>query len=158
VLFNITNGEPCVLMIKRAATLSHHSSEWAFPGGLIEESDESAMAAALRETNEELGIDPSDIDIWCGMAPVDTSTGFEVWPYVGRVGDKLTLVPEPAEVAEVVNVPVRVFIDEKSRRTITIIRNGETRKLIAYAYEDRIIWGASAKIIANAMDIVINAA
>ena len=158
VLFNITNGEPCVLMIKRAASLSHHSGEWAFPGGLIEETDDSAMHAALRETNEELGIDPSDIDIWCEIAPVDTSTGFVVWPYVGRVDDEIVCKPAPAEVAEVVNVPVRIFVDEVSKRTITLIRNGTTRKINAYAYEDRIIWGASARIIANTIEIVMNAA
>ena len=158
VLFNITNGEPCVLMIKRAATLSHHSGEWAFPGGLIEESDDSAMHAALRETNEELGIDPSDIEIWCEMAPVDTSTGFVVWPYAGRVSDEIVCKPSPAEVAEVVYVPVRIFVDEVSKRTITLIRNGTTRKINGYAYEDRIIWGASARIIANTIDIVMNAA
>jgi len=158
VLFNITNGEPCVVMIKRAATLSHHSSEWAFPGGLIEETDDSAMQAALRETNEELGIDPSDIEIWCEMAPVDTSTGFVVWPYVGRLNDEIVYTPAPAEVSEVVNVPVRIFVEEVSKRTITLIRNGTTRKINAYAYEDRIIWGASARIIANTIDIVMNAA
>jgi 8-oxo-dGTP pyrophosphatase MutT (NUDIX family) len=158
VLFNVTNGEPCVLMIKRAETLRHHSGQWAFPGGMIEDSDNSAMHAALRETKEELGIDSSDIEIWCQMPPIDTSTGFEVWPYAGRVTDGVTITPEEAEVADVVSVPVRVFVDENTRRSITVIRNGSTRKLTAYAYEDRIIWGASAQIIANAIDIVMNAA
>lgn len=158
VLFNVTNGEPCVLMIKRAERLSHHSGEWAFPGGMIEESDESAMHAALRETNEELGVDASDIDIWCEMSPIDTSTGFEVWPFAGRIGDNVQTTPQEAEVAEVVYVPVRVFVDQKSRRSITIIRGGITRKFDAFAYEHRIIWGASARIIANTIDIVMNAA
>ncbi len=158
VLFNISNGEPCVLMIKRASSLTHHGGEWAFPGGMIEESDESPMHAALRETNEELGVDAKDIDVWCGMAPVDTSTGFEVWPYAGRIGDRVVLAPYEGEVAEVVNVPVRVFVDDSSKRTITLIRNGRTRAMPAYAYGNRIIWGASARIISNTIDIVNNAA
>ncbi len=157
VLFNIANGEPCVLMIKRARSLTHHSGEWAFPGGMIEESDRSPMHAALRETNEELGVGAKEIDIWCGMAPVDTSTGFEVWPYAGRIRDRAVLTPQVSEVAEVVNVPVRVFVDETSKRTITLIRDGSTRTMPAYAYGDRIIWGASARIIANTLDIVKNA-
>lgn len=157
VLFNITNGEPCVLMIKRASSLTHHGGEWAFPGGMIEESDESPMHAALRETNEELGVDAKDIDVWCGMAPVDTSTGFEVWPYAGRIGDQVVLAPYEREVAEVINVPVRVFVDDSSKRTITLVRNGSTRTMPAYAYGNRIIWGASARIIANTIDIVNNA-
>jgi 8-oxo-dGTP pyrophosphatase MutT (NUDIX family) len=158
VLFNISNGEPCVVMIKRAETLRHHSGQWAFPGGMIEDSDDSAMHAALRETNEELGISASDIDIWCQIPPVDTSSGFEIWPYAGRVTDGVKLTPEEAEVAEVVNVPVRVFVEEISKRTITVVRDGTTRKLTAYAYEDRIIWGASARIIASTIEIVMNAA
>lgn len=157
VLFNVTNGEPCVLMIKRASSLTHHGGEWAFPGGMIEKSDASPMHAALRETNEELGVDAKDIDVWCGMAPVDTSTGFEVWPYAGRIDDQVVLTPHEREVAEVVNVPVRVFVDDGSKRTITLIRNGSTRTMPAYAYGDRIIWGASARIIANTIDIVNNA-
>ncbi|NQW20141.1 MAG: CoA pyrophosphatase [Chloroflexi bacterium] len=158
VLFNVTNGEPCVLMIKRAETLRHHSGQWAFPGGRIEKSDDSPAHAALRETDEELGIKSGDIEIWCQMPPVDTSTGFEVWPYAGRVTDGVNLTPEDAEVADVVSVPVRVFIDDISNRTITIIRNSSTRKLNAYAYEDRIIWGTSAQIIANTIEIIMNSA
>ncbi|MEE8046677.1 MAG: CoA pyrophosphatase [Dehalococcoidia bacterium] len=158
LLFSMANGEPCVLMIKRAANMRLHSGEWAFPGGKIDDTDVSPMAAALRETKEELGINASDIDMWCGMAPVDTSSGFEVWPYAGRVTDNVPLIPEAGEVAEVVNIPVRVFVNDESKRTITIIRNGTRREMIAYAYEDRIIWGASAWIIQNTIDIVMNAA
>ncbi|MDE0592348.1 MAG: CoA pyrophosphatase [Dehalococcoidia bacterium] len=158
VLFNVTNGEPCVLMIRRAETLRIHSGQWAFPGGRIEKSDDSPMHAALRETDEELGIKSSDIDIWCQMPPIDTSTGYEVWPFAGRVIDGVKITPEEAEVADVVNVPVRVFVDAVSRRSITVVRKSGVRKLTAYAYEDRIIWGASAQIIANTMNIVMNAA
>ncbi|HIF72793.1 MAG TPA: CoA pyrophosphatase [Dehalococcoidia bacterium] len=158
VLFNMTDGEPCVLMIKRAATLRHHSGEWAFPGGMTEDSDESLMHTALRETNEELGIDSNDIDIWCQMSSVDTSTGFEVRPYTGRVKDAVKITPQESEVAEVVSVPVRIFVDAASKRTITLIRNGQTRKITAYAYEDRIIWGASGRIISDVIDVVMNAA
>ena len=157
VLFNMKAGEPCVLMIKRGSTLSHHSGEWAFPGGMSEEFDESPMHTALRETNEELGIDPSDIDVWCGMAPVETSTGFKVWPFAGRVADQTVFTLQEREVEEVVEIPVTVFVDQMSKRTITLIRNGDTRVMTAYAYEDRIIWGASARIIANTFDIVMNA-
>ena len=157
VLFNVTNGEPCVLMIRRAETLRNHSGQWAFPGGMIEQSDNSPMHAALRETNEELGIKSGDIDIWCQMPPIDTSTGFEVWPYAGRVTDGVEITPEEAEVADVVNVPVRVFVDAASRRSITVVRECGVRKLSAYAYEDRVIWGASAQIITNTIDIVMNA-
>ena len=157
VLFSMTDGDPCVLMIKRGSTLSHHSGEWAFPGGMSEEFDESAMHTALRETDEELGIDPSHIDLWCGMDPVETSTGFKVWPYVGRVADQTVFTPQEREVEEIVKIPIRVFVDEMSERTITLVRNGDTRTMTAYAYEDRIIWGASARIIRNTLDIVMNA-
>ena len=72
--------------------------------------------------------------------------------------DHVELIPQEAEVAEVVSVPVRIFVDESYRRSITLIRNGNTRDMIAFAYEDRIIWGASARIISNTIDVVMNAA
>ena len=115
------------------------------------------MHTALRETDEELGIDPSHIDLWCGMAPVETSTGFKVWPYVGRVADQTVFTPQEREVEEIVKIPIRVFVDEMSKRTITLVRNGDARTMTAYAYEDRIIWGASARIIRNTLDVVMNA-
>lgn len=158
VLFNVTDDEPCVLMIKRASSLTHHSGEWAFPGGMIEASDRSPMHAAIRETSEELGVAAKDIEVWCGMAPVDTSTGFKVWPYAGRISDDAVLTPQESEVADVVSIPVRVFVDDTSKRNITLIRNGSTRTMPAYAYGDRIIWGASARIMANTIEIVNNGA
>ncbi|MBG82836.1 MAG: hypothetical protein CL791_05955 [Chloroflexi bacterium] len=158
VLFTMNNQELSVLMIKRAEALRNHSGQWAFPGGMIEDSDKSSMHAALRETNEELGIGSDDIDIWCQMPKVDTSTGFEVFPYAGQVSESVNITPDSAEVADVVYVPVRVFVDQSSKRSITILKNGTTRIIDAYVYEGRVIWGASARIIANTINIVKEAA
>ena len=91
------------------------------------------------------------------MAPVETSTGFKVGPFAGRVVDQTIFTLQEREVEEVVEIPVTVFVDQMSKRTITLIRNGDTRVMTAYAYEDRIIWGASARIITNTFDIVMNA-
>lgn len=157
MLFREVAGQSCVVMIKRASHLKKHAGEWAFPGGIIEEFDKSPLDAALRETHEELGMRPENFDFWCGLQPVDTSTGFEVWPFAGRIGNDVRFVPDAAEVEEVVNVPVKIFANESTRRSITVISNEDERKINAYAHEDRIIWGASARIITNTMNVVMDA-
>ncbi len=154
VLFAEREDAPSMLLIRRAAHTGNHRTEWAFPGGVAEAEDKDLLDTALRETKEELGVDPSYIEHWGGLPRVVTGTGYEVWPFTGRLHDDATITPEPREVDDYTFVPVSVLLDEANRRHITLVRRGHTRNWDAIAYEGRIIWGATARIINQTLAIL----
>ena len=118
VLFHNEKNIPEVLMIKRSQNLRNHSGEWAFPGGKFEISDDNLMQTAFREVTEEIGIDKSNIKYWLRMKPVNTFTGFTIWPFIGMINefnmDKLQLNKE--EVSDIMSIPIEVFLESKNKR------------------------------------------
>lgn len=151
VLFHDQKNTPEVLMIKRSDNLRNHSGEWAFPGGKFELSDENLMETAYREVTEEIGINKSNIIYWLRMRPVNTFTGFTIWPFIGMIKkfakDELQL--NKHEVSDIMSIPIEVFLEPKYKREITFYENNNFRKSDAFTYKGKIIWGASAKIITN---------
>ncbi|MEX0761028.1 MAG: CoA pyrophosphatase [Dehalococcoidia bacterium] len=154
VLFCEHEGEPSLLLIKRSETLGRHRGEWAFPGGVVEPGDRTLMDTALRETVEELGVSPEAVDRWGALDAVMTSSGYLVWPFTGRLNDAAEISPSEREVADVIKAPLNVFTDESAVRTITLMQESDTRNWQAYAYNGRIIWGATARIIRLAIDAI----
>ena len=157
VLFHNEKNIPEVLMIKRSQNLRNHSGEWAFPGGKFEISDDNLMQTAFREVTEEIGIDKSNIKYWLRMKPVNTFTGFTIWPFIGMINefniDKLQLNKE--EVSDIMSIPIEVFLESKNKREITFYENNNFRKSDAFSYKGKIIWGASAKIITNIFNPIL---
>ena len=151
VLFSIRNDEPTMLLIRRAAHRGNHRTEWAFPGGVAEASDASLLCTALRETHEEVGVPKSQIEPWGPMPKVITGTGYEVWPFAGRLCDNARLTPAREEVDDFAYIPVYRLADVTARRQITLMRDDITRNWDAIEHEGRIIWGATARIIHNTM-------
>ena len=156
VLFGGPEDDPELLLMRRSGEVRHHRNEWAFPGGVSEPEDESLTHTALRETVEELGIAPSDLRHWGALDPVNTRTGFIVWPFVGRLVSQETMSLSRREVSEVINVPVEALARAQAGRTISIIEGDSIsiRTTHAYAYNGRIIWGATARIIQQALKVV----
>lgn len=154
VLFSVEGEQSSILLIKRAETLSMHRGEWAFPGGTSEAGDESLLDTALRETEEEVGIGRDDIEVWGPLDAVVTGTGYVVWPFGGVVGSDVDLVPDSAEVAEVVRMPLEVIVEPQAERTITRLDAGNGRELKAYSYDGRIIWGATARMLTQVADTI----
>jgi 8-oxo-dGTP pyrophosphatase MutT (NUDIX family) len=153
VLFAESDGGAEVVLIRRPLHRGRHRGEWAFPGGVEEPEDGSLLDTAYRETEEELGIPSSAIDHWGGLDPVLTvGTGFTVWPFTGMVAADVTLKPSEAEVAEVARVPAANFVAPDMRRSILMRRSGGVRRLNAYACGGRVIWGATARILAQIFD------
>ena len=93
--------EPSILLTRRADHLEKHSGQVAFPGGKVEDSDDSPIAAALREAEEEIGLDPSHVEIAGVLDTYQTGTGFLILPVVGFVRPGFTLTPDENEVADV---------------------------------------------------------
>jgi 8-oxo-dGTP pyrophosphatase MutT (NUDIX family) len=135
------------LLTRRTETVETHRGQVAFPGGMVAQGDGSAERTALRETEEELGIPPSQIEILGLVDELATPSGFLITPVAGFVHGPLVLRPNPQEVAEVFRVPLSFFADPAHGRRETRIVHGEEREVWFYEFGGRSIWGATAWII-----------
>lgn len=147
-------SEPQVIFTRRAAGLADHAGEISFPGGRIESGDRDAVAAALRETEEELGLPPRNVEVWGRLDPYETRTGFLVSPVVGAISPPIALRPDPREVAEVFEVPLAYLVDRANHRQEERQAGGAMRRFYAIPFGPHVIWGATAGIVMNLCDWV----
>jgi 8-oxo-dGTP pyrophosphatase MutT (NUDIX family) len=138
-----------VLLTQRTESLKHHAGQVAFPGGRMEPEDGDHETCALREAQEETGLDPARVEILGRLRPYLTITGYEVVPVVGAVTPPISLQRQPTEVASVFEVPLAFFLDAANHHRITREYNGFTRAAYAMPYGDRYIWGATAGMLLN---------
>lgn len=150
--------EPTLLFTRRTAHLRDHAGQIAFPGGRIELADPTPEAAALREAEEEVGLSPASVTLVGRLDTYVTRTGFEVTPVVGLVRPPLTLHPDPVEVAEAFEVPLAFFLEPASRQLLSREIEGRTRQFYAYPYGERFIWGATAGMLNNLVEVLALAA
>lgn len=142
-------GGPQVLLTRRTEALRHHAGQIAFPGGRIENSDADPVEAALREAHEEVGL-AGALSIPQGyLDPFVTITGFHVFPVVARVHDDFRAVPDPSEVAEAFEVPLRFLLDPANVHTLEIDFQGRRRQVLEFSYGGHRIWGATASMLVN---------
>jgi 8-oxo-dGTP pyrophosphatase MutT (NUDIX family) len=145
----VAKPEPTVLLTQRTETLSRHAGQVSFPGGRVDAADESPLATALRETQEETGIAPDFVRVAGFMEGYETGTGFAILPVVGVVKEGFTLMPNPAEVNEVFEVPLAFLLDPKNRERQSREWQGRKREFYAFNYGSHYIWGATAAILVN---------
>jgi 8-oxo-dGTP pyrophosphatase MutT (NUDIX family) len=145
---------PNVIFTKRAAGLADHAGEISFPGGRIEPGDADPVAAALRESEEELGLPPSCIEILGFLDLYETRTGFRVAPVVGLLTRPFELRPDPREVAEVLEVPFAHLLDPVNYRRHEAEAGGIKRHFHAVPYGGHVIWGATAGMLMNLREIM----
>ncbi|MDZ5077076.1 CoA pyrophosphatase [Nesterenkonia sp. HG001] len=133
---------PYVLVTERSRSLAKHPGQVAFPGGAVEAFDADPTAAALREAHEEIGLEPSRVEVIGQLppAPVPVS-GFMVTPVVGVVRETGVLVPQVGEVEAVIRVPVPQLVDPVNRSTSVIHRHGTTHRAPAFLVGGTLIWG-----------------
>lgn len=143
-----------VLLTRRPDTLPSHPGQVAFPGGKVEESDESILAAALREAEEEVGLDSALVDIIGYLDTYQTGTGFRVTPVVGLVKPTYSLKIDEREVAEAFEVPLRFLMTEDNHQKHSRVWQGKNRAYYAMPYGDKFIWGATAGMLRNFYDRV----
>jgi len=139
-----------VLFTKRAEHLPHHAGQVSFPGGRIEQQDADAVAAALRETHEEVGIAPAFIEPIAEQPIFLTSTRFAMRPVVSLLHEGYRLQPNPQEVAEIFVVPLVELLNPR-RHTIHHLprRFGREGAYFSIAWEGQFIWGATAALVRN---------
>jgi 8-oxo-dGTP pyrophosphatase MutT (NUDIX family) len=138
-----------VLFTTRTPHLSKHAGQISFPGGRIEAGDADAVAAALRETEEEIGLERRYVEIVGQLDTYVTGTGFAVTPVVGLVALGFQLNPDPHEVAEVFEVPLAFLLDPRNHQRHSGVRNGQERHWFAIPYDGHYIWGATAGMLVN---------
>lgn len=141
-----------VLFTLRAAHLRHHAGQISFPGGGIDAADVDAIAAALRETEEETGIDPGDIEPFGFLDAFDTVSGYRVMPVAAFVRGTYSLHMAAGEVDEVFEVPLDFLLQEANLHREQILWQGRSRTIHAFEWDGRRIWGATAAMLKNLID------
>ncbi len=139
-----------VLMTKRTDHLHHHPGQISFPGGRTDKEDKSAVDTALRETEEETGVDRKYIEIIGTLPDHIIATGYQVKPFVSIVQPHFELNPDPFEVAEVMEIPLSHLMNgmHHQRRSGEFPRLGH-RTFYAIPYQHHFIWGATAAMLRN---------
>jgi 8-oxo-dGTP pyrophosphatase MutT (NUDIX family) len=136
---------------ERHHDLPRHAGEISFPGGRREESDPDLIATALRETHEEIGLPPGEVEIIGALEPTPTVvTGYAIYPFVGLVPEGYTWVPQDGEVAAVIELPLAAVAAGYGRRPV--LRRGSTIRTDTYVVDGHTIWGATARIVGDLLE------
>lgn len=145
---------PSVLLTLRTANLRQHSGQVAFPGGQADAEDRDVVQTALREAEEEVGLDPALVEVVGQMPEYLTGTGFRVTPVVGLVSGAAQLNPDPGEVAATFEVPLSFLMDPHNHQRCRYEFDGVTRTFFAMPWDppgrpSYFIWGATAAMLRN---------
>ena len=146
-----------ILFTQRSQNLKNHPGQVSFPGGRVEKNDQDAIATALRESHEEIGLLPERVNILGQLETCLTGTGFKVTPIVGLVEEPLSLQLAMDEVSEIFEVPFPLLLENNRYRTDCVtLPNGEARTFYIFDYPERHIWGATARMLVNLRNLLQN--
>lgn len=143
-----------VLLTQRTPHLAAHAGQISFPGGRLEPHDRDARAAALRETEEEIGLTHQHVQLLGELEEYGTVTGFRVTPVVGVVTPPFTLAPDPTEVAEIFEVPLDYILDPANRRHGVEQRDGVERDIYEIVFTSYRIWGFTARLLVRLVEAI----
>lgn len=146
-------NQTTVLLTKRTDHLKKHAGQVSFPGGALDDSDENAVAAALRETYEEIGLRSEYISVKGFLDTYRTGTGFQITPVVATVRPGFNLTVSNDEVADVFEVPLDFILDRGNHQKHSAMWQGRRRHYYAMPYNDYYIWGATAAMLVNLVDV-----
>ena len=149
-------GEPTILLTERSADLPHHAGQVSFPGGRVEESDVDHIDAALRETEEEIGLDRRHVEVIGRLDTYFTRTGFVVTPIVGLVRPPFELTPDPVEVASIFEVPLSFVLDRANHERHSREWQNMIRHFYVLPHPDKYIWGATAGMLVNLAEVILD--
>ena len=143
----LRDPELTVLLTQRTAHLHDHAGQVSFPGGRCEADDASPTATALREAEEEVGLDPAQVEVLGLLPEYVTGTGFIITPVVGLVHPPLNLKLDDFEVADAFEPPLAFLLDPANRSRQRLEYRGEWREYWAMPWRGRYIWGATAGML-----------
>jgi len=149
----VLRNQPTVLLTERTTHLSTHSGQIAFPGGKADEEDADAFATALREAEEEIGLDPALVQVLGVLPHYMTGSAFIITPVVALLEPGFTLTPNANEVADVFEVPLAFLMNPANHQRHAFEWEGVRREWFSMPYQDhlvqRFIWGATAGMLRN---------
>ncbi len=146
--------EPCVLLTVRTEMVEHHKGQISFPGGAQDPEDADLIATALRESEEEIGLQRADVEIWGQLDDIVTISNFIVSPYVGRVTKPApyAFAPSAVEVAELLTVPL-THLHGPSLNTEPAPWRGRLVPPPSYSFGEHLIWGATARMLGQFLEL-----
>lgn len=142
-------GAPHLVLTRRTMRVATHKGQISFPGGAAEPGDADSVATALREAEEEIGLDPTLVEVVGALPDGITTSGFVVTPVVGFLADGAAFAPDGTEVAEVFEVPFARIVDPAVHRLETFEHEGELVTSHTYEVDGRRIWGVTGRILAK---------
>jgi 8-oxo-dGTP pyrophosphatase MutT (NUDIX family) len=149
-------GEPTILLTERSADLPHHAGQVSFPGGRVEDTDIDHIDAALRETEEEIGLDRAHVEVIGRLDTYFTRTGFVVTPIVGLVHPPFELTPDPVEVATIFEVPLSFVLDRSNHERHSREWQNMIRHFYVLPHPEQYIWGATAGMLVNLAELLLD--
>jgi 8-oxo-dGTP pyrophosphatase MutT (NUDIX family) len=150
VLIGVRDTQPLRMVFTvRTDHLSSHAGQVAFPGGSADPTDADALTTALRETEEEIGLDRALVTPLGYLDCFETISGFCITPVVARIASEARFQPAPDEVAEVFEVPLTFLREPSNLKRYTMDYRGHQREMVEFHYEGHRIWGATAAMLLN---------
>jgi 8-oxo-dGTP pyrophosphatase MutT (NUDIX family) len=147
-------GEPYVVLTKRTDHLSQHPGQISFPGGGRDPEDADAAATALREAEEEIGLDRTQVDVLGPLDLLDTITGFRVSPFVGAIPADYPFKAAQEEVAEILQLPLQGFLVPGALTIETREFLGAPRRIYGYTVHGTLVWGATGRIVHHFLELI----
>jgi 8-oxo-dGTP pyrophosphatase MutT (NUDIX family) len=152
-LFN-QGSEPAFLLTKRSETVASYKRHISFPGGMSESGDGSLVETALREANEEIGLEAEQVRVVGEFNDYLANEGFVIHTVLGFLDDTSRLILQPEEVDYLVKIPLSFFIVNPPRTEI-LERNGKSVKVYFYDYQGEVVWGLTARMIKHFIDQLV---
>lgn len=151
----VDRGEPCLVFAKRTERVAYHKGQISFPGGRLDPTDPDPLSAALRESEEEIGLPASAVEPLGALDDTETvATHFLITPWVGFVRAPVTWRPDGEEIEKVIEVPLAALLDPATLRVEHWERGGVRRPVLFYDYRGETIWGATARILKHYLEIL----
>lgn len=155
----VDRGEAVLVFAQRTDRVGHHKGQISFPGGRVDPGDADDLAAALREAHEEVGLEPGLVEPLGLLDDTETvATQYVITPWVGVVRAPVAWQPDGEEIEKVIEVPVAALLDRGCFRVELWERDGVEREVYFYEYRETTIWGATARILKQYLDLVEAAA
>lgn len=159
VLVPVTDNpdNPEMIFTLRSSRLSMHRGQVAYPGGMRDAEDESLLVTALRETHEEIGLPPEQVDVVAPLSQVMSLHRILVTPYVGVVPEDYPMQANPDEIESIFRVPVSFFLEDRRERTDALSYIDNTFYVPCYQWQHYQIWGMSALVLVDFLNAVYDA-